>query len=318
MNELSHNPAPCPKRNIILVLEYDGSLFHGWQSQINAAAVQDIVTGAVRRLDGEPPERLTGASRTDAGVHAKGQVVNFFTNSRIPADKYAYALNTVLPPGIACVRSAEAAPDFHARFSAKGKIYTYLILNRRQPSPLYRNRAWHIPLPLDAGLMRESARLLVGEHDFKAFMSAGSPVSSTVRTVTRLDLDLFRANALDPYASCAPGPYPSCAFASSPFCAPVPFPSCVPGPFPSCALASSPFCASDPFPSIAGTFIRMTVEGNGFLYNMVRIIAGTLVYVGQGRLYAGEVTRALDSGNRAAAGKTAPAHGLYLERVIYD
>ena len=248
------------ERNIVLFLEYEGTGFHGWQSQLNAGTVQDAVAGAIRRLDGKP-RRIIGASRTDAGVHARGQVANFFTDSRIPADKYAYALNTILPAGITCARSAEAPPQFHARYSAIGKEYSYTILNRRQPSALYRNRAWHVPLPqpLDTGAMRDAAELLIGEHDFRAFMSAGSPVKSTVRIVTRLEI-----------------------------------------------VADMP-----------DSLIKLSILGNGFLYNMVRIIAGTLVYVGQGKLEKGDVGRAILSGDRKLAGKTAPPHGLCLEFVEY-
>jgi tRNA pseudouridine38-40 synthase len=229
---------------------------------MNAQTVQDAVGGAICRLDGAP-RRLSGASRTDAGVHARGQVANFHTDSAIPADKYAYALNTVLPAGAVCVKSFEADPQFHARFSAKGKEYSYLILNRRQPSALYRHRAWHVPLPLDVDVMRDAAGLFVGEHDFRAFMSTGSPVKSTIRSVTRLDIEEINLYT------------PPCPF------------------------------------------VRISIEGNGFLYNMVRIVTGTLVYAGQGRLNLDDVKHALCSGDRRAAGKTAPPHGLCLEQVFY-
>ena len=245
-------------RNIALLLEYDGTLFHGWQSQNNANTVQDAVASALQCL-GCAPERLVGASRTDAGVHARGQVASFFTSSRIPAEKFAYALNTVLPSGVTCARSAEAPSNFHARYSAIGKTYSYLILNRRQPSALYMRRVWHIPLPLDVAAMREAAGAIVGERDFRAFMSAGSPVKSTIRKVARLDIE-------------------------------------------------------DGLPD---DIIKLTIEGNGFLYNMVRIITGTLAYVGQGRLSSGDVSRAVASGDRRDAGKTAPPHGLYLDYVDY-
>jgi len=259
-----------PARNIAITLEYDGLSFHGWQSQANASAVQDIIEGAVGRLEGAPV-RIAGASRTDAGVHARGQVATFKTSSRIPADKYAYALNAILPAGVTCTFSWEAHPDFHARFSAKSKIYSYTILNRRQPSALYGGRSWHVPLPLRLDAMRDTAQLLIGKHDFRAFMSSGSPVNSTVRTITRLDVDMPEAGS--------------------------------PGLFPVCTQSNE--------------FIRLLVEGDGFLYNMVRIIAGTLVYVGHGRLDAGDVERALATGDRKAAGKTAPPYGLCLEKVIY-
>ena len=288
-------------RNIVLTLEYDGSLFHGWQSQLNAATVQDAVAAAVGKLDGTP-RRVTGASRTDAGVHAKAQVANFFTDSNIPADKYAYALNTILPAGVACVRSFEADSGFHARFSAINKAYSYLILNRRLPSALYRYRAWHVPLPLDITAMREAARLFIGEHDFKAFMSTGSPVNSTVRTITRLELGAYPASVYDPLSAVSPLNLLS---AASP---------------PPATCSAEPLSAASPPPASLQepeAFIILLIEGNGFLYNMVRIITGTLVYVGQGRLSIGDAGRALASGDRKSAGKTAPPHGLYLEYVNY-
>jgi len=290
--------APNGVRNIALILEYDGRYFHGWQSQIrsqsrlhsssppdaSAAAlptVQDAVCDALRKLDGAPP-RLIGAGRTDAGVHARGQVANFITRSRIPAAKYAYALNTVLPAGVSCVGSFETELSFNARFSAKSKVYSYTILNRRLPSALYRYRAWHVPLPLDVASMREAALLFIGEHDFRAFMSAGSPVKSTIRNVIRLDIEIVPdAQSSIINLITAPDPDKRTLFFGKP------------------------------------SFIRLTIEGNGFLYNMVRIITGTLVYVGQGRLGLCDVANALASGGRASAGKTAPPHGLCLEYVNY-
>ena len=340
-------------RNIALILEYDGCLFHGWQSQKNAAAVQDIVAAAICRLDGpgaipapdasaavssacsapdnaahasasdnlilcrgrstrrpafdasavssaRPPTRITGASRTDAGVHARGQVANFSTESSIPADKYAYALNTLLPAGVVCARSFEAPPDFHARFSAVSKTYSYLILNRRQPSALYRSRAWHVPLPLDMAAMQKAADLFIGERDFRAFMAAGSPVKSTVRTVTRLTLDAYPVSAIAGDAGVHSTSSPA-SFAATSAAA-------------SCSAAPDTATAADPD---SGAFIQLLIEGNSFLYNMVRIIAGTLVYVGQGKMSHEDVRRAIEAGDRKLAGKTAPPHGLCLERVNY-
>ena len=245
-------------RNIVLKLEYDGSYFHGWQSQINASAVQDLVVTALSQLEGKPV-KITGASRTDAGVHALGQAANFLTESKIPADKYAFALNTLLPKGISCVGSHEVPFDFHARFSAIGKRYSYKILNRRLPSALLEDRVWHVPVKLELEKMRQAALLFVGEKDFKGFMSAGSPVLSTVRTIWDLEVVLMDDD-----------------------------------------------------------IVRITIQGNGFLYNMVRIITGTLVYVGLGKLSFDEVERVLLSGQRKDAGKTAPPQGLYLEKVFYD
>ena len=293
-------------RNIAITLEYDGSLFHGWQSQVNAKTVQDAVSGALCSLDGKPV-RLAGASRTDAGVHARGQVATFFTESKIPADKYAYALNTVLPEGISCINSYEAPDDFHARFSAKSKVYSYMILNRRHPSALYRNYAWHVPLPLDAAAMRGAARLFIGSHDFRAFMSTGSPVKSTVRNIYSLDLDI------------CPHGRPPQVFRTS---------GHLTGDEQHNYHSDGHLTATVPHINFSdkqltgdeqqGAFILLLIDGDGFLYNMVRIITGTLVYIGQGKLDAGDIRHALDTGMRGYAGKTAPPQGLCLERVNYD
>ena len=246
-------------RNIALLLEYDGSCFHGWQSQVNADAVQDRVAEAVGQLE-KRTMKVTGASRTDAGVHATGQVAHFITESAIPDLKYSFALNSILPEGVTCIGSKEAPPDFHARFSAIGKRYVYQILNRRLPSALLRNRVWHVPITLDIEAMRSASAILVGEHDFRAFMAAGSPVKSTVRTIHSLDINISDEHMLS-----------------------------------------------------------LRVCGNGFLYNMVRIIAGTLVYVGQGKLGCDDVRALLaaEGAKRENAGKTAPPQGLCLEHVFY-
>ncbi len=243
-------------RNIKLTIEYDGTAYHGWQSQQNAVTVQDVVTNAIMKLTGEKVS-ITGASRTDAGVHALGQVCNFFTASPIPADKFAYALNTLLPKDIVIRGSEQVPSDFHARFSAKGKMYRYVFYNSPFPSALERNRAYHIYYPLDESAMTSAAAHLVGTHDFEAFSAAGSSVKSTVRTITKASV--IRR----------------------------------------------------------GDLVELTVAGDGFLYNMVRIIAGTLVEVGFGKKMPGDVPDIIKSLDRRLAGRTAPAQGLYLVEIYY-
>jgi tRNA pseudouridine38-40 synthase len=243
-------------RNIKLTIEYDGTAYHGWQSQINARAVQDEVNMAVTRLTGEDIA-VIGASRTDQGVHALGQVCNFTTESSIPAEKFAYALNTLLPEDITVKASAEMDESFHSRFSAIAKKYRYLIYNSRHPSALLRHRACHVPLQLEFCAMRKAAGFLLGTHDFSAFRATGGNTKTAVRTITAVEL------------------------------------------------------------ASREELIEFEITGNGFLYNMVRIIAGTLIYVGQGKLEAGEVPDIIKSCDRKRAGKTAPAHGLYLVEVYY-
>lgn len=239
-----------------LLLEYDGTNYHGWQRQKNSRTIQEVLEEAISTITGEKI-RVTGAGRTDAGVHAAGQVANFKTNTRIPVEKLPYAINSRLPDDIA-VKGAWVAPEsFHARISAKAKVYSYTIYNAPFPSPLLRNYAYFFPLPLDVDAMKEAANRFVGVHDFSAFMATGSPVKSPVRQVNRLEIDRRQ------------------------------------------------------------DLLIIEIEANGFLYNMVRIIAGTLVEVGLHKIEPGEVASIIRSGDRERAGKTLPPQGLCLLRVIY-
>ena len=243
-------------RRIHLIVEYDGTDYAGWQRQSNAMTVQEWLEKAVKKLTGETV-CVHGASRTDAGVHALGQSAHFDTESRIPADKFSFALNTILPPDIRVSRSEEVDGDFHSRFSGKGKRYRYLFYAAPHAGALNRRTHAHVIYPLDVEKMRAEASSLVGRHDFGAFAASGSVVKDTVRTI-------YRAEILQ-----------------------------------------------------NGPEITLIVEGNGFLYNMVRIIAGTLIGVGSGKLEPGAFRRAIESGSRLDLGVTAPAHGLTLMEVFY-
>ncbi len=292
-------------RNIRLTLEYDGTAYHGWQSQTNASTVQDAVTAAVSRLTGEACS-LTGSSRTDTGVHALGYVCNFFTESAIPADKFSYALNTLLPDDIVIRRSEEAPAGFHSRFDALGKTYRYLIYNSVFPSALLRNRAYHVYYPLDIDAMNRAAQHLTGTHDFFAFSAAGGSVKTTVRTITKAEIR-------------AAGQTFGQSFGQS---------------FDQDTLAdrsaqeSLKYVAADCYEDngkpdtrtalSSGRLIEFTVTGDGFLYNMVRIIAGTLIEVGFGKLSPDDIPGIIESLDRRKAGRTAPPHGLYLVEVYYD
>jgi len=247
------------RRNIKLTLEYDGTAYHGWQSQDNAVTVQSTVTAAVCRLTGENCS-ITGSSRTDAGVHALGFVCNFFTESNIPADKFSYALNTLLPDDIVVIRSEEVPADFHSRYSARAKKYCYLIYNSVFPSAILRHRAYHVYYKLDVGAMNEAAAFFKGTHDFAAFCASEASVKTTVRTIMAADVRRLPHD---------------------------------------------------------DRLIELSVTGDGFLYNMVRIIAGTLVEVGFGKLSPQDIPDIINSLDRRRAGRTAPAHGLYLAEVFY-
>lgn len=244
------------ERNLILVLEFDGTNFCGWQAQSGQRTIQGEMEVAIAKVTGEQV-RVTGCSRTDSGVHARAFVMNFYTASGIPADRFRYPLNAVLPPDIRVKDSREAAPGFHARKHALRKIYSYRFLNADTEPAIGRDYTALEKGTLDEAAMRRVLPLICGTHDFKAFRSEGSSVRSTVRTIHTASL--VREGAL----------------------------------------------------------YTLTVEGDGFLYNMVRILAGTLFYVGHGTRTPEDVARALATGERELAGKVAPAKGLTLERVFY-
>ena len=243
-------------KRILLTVEYDGTNYAGWQRQINGLAVQQVLEEALQKAT---KERIvvTGASRTDAGVHALGQAVHFDTESRIPPEKYPFVLNTMLPRDIRVHTGREVPEGFHARFMTCGKRYTYRIVNSRHASAIRRNTHVHVPLPLDLTPMQEAARQLLGTHDYAAFQAAGGTAKTTVRTITSAELVQ------------------------------------------------------------QGDEIILTVEGDAFLYNMVRIIAGTLIEIGLGRRSVNAFTEAYETLDRLSLGVTAPPQGLELTKVYY-
>jgi len=243
-------------KNIKIVIEYDGTRYCGWQRQKNGVSIQETIEKAIEKVTGEKTE-IIGSSRTDAGVHAKGQVANFLTSSTVPPEKICYAINSFLPDDIVILSSQEVPIDFHSRYNSKGKRYSYTILNRKIPSALLKNYSAHIPYELDIEDMIRASKYFLGEHDFSAFKSTGSSVKGNVRTIKRLDLIKDE------------------------------------------------------------DIIKMFIEANGFLYNMVRIIAGTLIEVGKGRIKPDDIPFIIDSKDRKKAGPTAPAQGLCLEKVYY-
>lgn len=174
-------------RHIRLLVEYDGTGLCGWQRQANGPTVQGHLEAALAKLLAHPVA-VAGASRTDAGVHARGQVASFRTERAIPLHGIRRGLNTMLPPAIAIIEASEVANDFHPRFSATGKHYRYLLLTRADRSPRWRDRAWHHPEPLDLAAMREAATALIGEHDFAAFRAAGCTANRTVRRIDRIEI----------------------------------------------------------------------------------------------------------------------------------
>lgn len=174
-------------RRVLLVVQYDGTEYHGFQRQPELPTIQEQLERAASRVLGHDVA-IIGAGRTDAGVHAIGQTATFDTDRPIPIERVAGALNAALPSDISVVSAVEAPLEFHPRFDAAGKLYGYRILNRGLPSPFIGRYAWHVPEPLDVTAMRAAAGELLGRHDFAAFSSAGSSVQDTVRTLVRLDV----------------------------------------------------------------------------------------------------------------------------------
>lgn len=240
-----------------LIVAYDGTNYHGWQIQKNAITVEEILQQALCDLLQEPIE-LVGASRTDAGVHARGNVAVFDTHTRIPAEKIAIAVNQRLPEDIRVMQSEEVEEQFHPRYAESEKTYEYHISNVPIQLPTRRLYSYFVYLPLDVEKMQEAAKLFVGEHDFAGFCSAKSQVQTTVRTIYDCQVEK------------------------------------------------------------EGDEICIRVRGNGFLYNMVRIIAGTLVEVGLGRRKLSTVSQAIEKADRSLAGPTAPPEGLTLIKIEYQ
>lgn len=243
-------------KRIKLTVAYDGTDYCGWQVQPNGMTVEEILNRELSALTGEEV-KVIGASRTDAGVHAEGNVAVFDTETDIPAERIAYALNCRLPEDIVAVKSEEVPGDWHPRYQCSVKTYEYRILNREMPDPVCRRSTVHVSYPLNLGDMRTAAGYLKGEHDFKSFCSPHTEVKDTVRTVHSLEIEK------------------------------------------------------------EGDIITVRISGNGFLYNMVRIIVGTLINVGRGACPPEKVKEILEARDRRKAAATAPAKGLVLKYIRY-
>ncbi len=272
-------------RRIMLRVAYDGTEYCGWQRQPNGVTVEGVLNGALRALLQEDIE-LIGASRTDAGVHARGNVCVFDTKSRIPAEKFAYALNPRLPGDIVIQESREVAADFHPRHCNCNKTYEYRIYNAIFPDPLLRRSTHFLYRPLDVEAMRQAAGCLVGEHDFKSFCSVNTQVKETVRKVNFLEVLETPVVGGKAFGAADSG------------------------------AAHGSF--SMPLGKMPPRMITIRINGNGFLYNMVRIIAGTLIEAGYHWRSPESVMETLAACDRQMAGATAPACGLTLMGIWYD
>jgi len=273
-------------RTLVLTLAYDGTNYCGWQVQPNGASLQQVVEEALSEFVGEKV-RVTAAGRTDAGVHAIGQLASFHTASEIPLDGFRFGLTSKLPADIVVRDVAELPYGFNARFDAVKKRYRYVIHTARTPWPWLRSYVWWHRGELDDVAMQAAAEVLVGTHDFRCFESQWPNKDTSVRTV-------FEAR----WRRCAEwGVWKACS-APTHGMQPVGF------------WSGSRLSTLDSQP-----FLCFDIVADGFLYNMVRAIVGTLVHVGRGRWTADDVRRILDTGDRAHAGDTAPPQGLYLVDV---
>ncbi|MFO0956907.1 MAG: tRNA pseudouridine(38-40) synthase TruA [Isosphaeraceae bacterium] len=243
-------------RNIRLVIRYDGTDFHGWQYQPGLRTVQGVLEAALGQLTGSAPP-TTASGRTDAGVHALGQVVHFHTASRHDPATFVKALNALLPKDVRVREAREVPQAFHATLDARAKLYRYVIDNGPIADPFQLRHSWHIPTRLDDRAMHRAAQALRGRHDFRSFETNWPNRTSSVRTIGHIAVSRMQ------------------------------------------------------------DFVWLDVEADGFLYNMVRAIAGTLVMVGQRKWPEGRVRQALEAEDRTLAGPTAPPQGLFLVRVRY-
>lgn len=243
-------------KRVMLKVAYDGTNYHGWQLQPNVITIESVLNKALSELFKEDI-KIIGASRTDTGVHALGNIAVFDTSARMPAEKISYALNQRLPEDIRIQSSTEVAQDFHPRHQNSKKTYEYKILNCEFPMPVHRLYAYFTYVKLDVEKMRQAASYLVGEHDFKSFCSANTVTETTVRTIYDISVEK------------------------------------------------------------SGDMISIRVTGSGFLYNMVRIIAGTLIEAGRGNIEPKDIEDILKALDRAKAGPTAPACGLTLVQYEY-
>ena len=243
-------------RNIKLTIEYDGKDFNGWQRQPNKLNIQGTIEQAIKSITGEDVE-LNASGRTDAGVHALGQVANFKTNSQIPIEKFAIAINSRLKKSIVIKKAEEVDERFHSRLNCKRKTYRYIINNSPEGTAIYRYLETHIPQKLNVEKMEKAVKYFIGEHDFKAFKASGTSSKSSVRII-----------------------YDAKAYQN-------------------------------------GDKIYIELTGNGFLYNMVRIIMGTLINIGLSRNQVSDMEKIIEAKDRTKAGKTVKSCGLYLLSVDY-
>lgn len=245
-------------RNIIVIISYDGSHYHGWQIQKNAVTVQEVFQKALEKIMHQKLD-IKGCSRTDTGVHANMYAISFKVLSRMKCENIVSALNRFLPPDMAAIKSYEVPLDFHARYSCVGKEYIYKIWNNKIRNPFLNNRVFHYWYPLDEKYLNDAAKMFIGKHNFTAFATLDKrETKNMVRNIT--EFEVYRN----------------------------------------------------------GDMVEFKVRADGFLYNMVRIMSGTLLRVAQGKIKPEDIHLIIKSQDRKNAGPTAPPQGLYLNKVFYE
>ena len=244
-------------RNLKVMMAFRGTNYHGYQKQENALTVQEVVESAVSKIL-NIPTRIYGCSRTDTGVHAEQFCFSFNTEREIPVKNFVRGINGYLPDDISVLSCEEVPPDFHARYSCRGKTYLYKIHSSESKNPFMTDLALHYRRELNIPLIQEASKHFIGTHDFASFCSNCSEKQSTIRTIYDITIEKNES------------------------------------------------------------FVLMLVKGDGFLYNMVRVLVGTLLDVSEGRIDVSKLDDILKARDRKCAGRTAPAHGLYLHEVFYD
>lgn len=316
-------------KNIKLVVAYDGTNYSGWQIQPNAVTIEQLLDKAINSLTGENVH-VTGASRTDAGVHAMGNVAVFKTNSTIPGRRWAYAINRFLPDDIVVQASWEVEKNFHPRHCNTVKTYEYKILNTPFPFPKERNYSWHVSHDLNINKMKDAAQILVGEHDFKSFCCVRTQTESTVRHMYSIEIikeNIYNKNISEKFSNKYNNDSVKKNGDNNKNCLDMKASDNMSGLSDkifgknySCddKLQNNNVSAANRADNISnGSYITIRIKGNGFLYNMVRIIAGTLMQVGRGQLTPDAVQNMLLSKDRCSAGQTAPPQGLTLMGIDY-
>ncbi len=255
------------RRKLSLLIEYDGTDYHGWQRQKGQRTIQEVVENSLRRITGEEIKTVS-AGRTDAGVHALGQVASFVTDSSLSCDTIKRALNALLPGDIRILDVKEVAMDFHPRYSARSKSYIYLIDISQKVSPFISRYVCHLKKDLDTARMKEALQYLKGTHDFSSFRASGCSARTTTRTIYEISIDEIEEFSFLGF-------------------------------------------------TLRDKLVRIRIEGNAFLRHMVRIMVGTIVEAGRGKITPRDIPRIINECNRNLAGITYPAKGLFLEKVYY-